>query len=238
MPTDSRGFTLVEMTIAIALAAMVFVGIYSAYQAQVRLYVAQERVVDMMQNARTAMYYMQRSIRMSGFDPRHVDTIGFVANFATPYDALGATTDENRIAFTVDDNEDGVIDSNNAEMFAYRLGTDSRLQRLMIDPVTLNADWETVAEGIDALDFVYLDGADPPNVLAPPLSAADLAAIRSVQVTLVARAGDSPTPLVKTRADTNVYRNQQGSVIFNPGGGDNFLRNALSVHIFCPNLGL
>ena len=234
---DSKGFTLIELLIAVCLGVVVMAGIYTVYRAQTGSYLAQENVVDMMQNARAAMFYLQRSVRMSGFDPRGIAAAGFVTNFASPYDGLGAATNGAGIAFTVDDDEDGTIDANSAEMIAFRLDGTNRLQRLMIDPATLNAGWETLAENIDVLDFVYLDGADPPNVLAPPLSAAQLANIRSVQVTLVARSGAAPSVLAPVKADNQVYRNQQGAVLLNPGG-DNFTRTALSAQILCRNLGL
>ena len=234
---NSKGFTVIELVIAIALAAVVMAGIYTAYRAQAASYLAQESVVDMMQNARTAMFYMQREIRMSGFDPRRTAAAGFVANFASPYSGSGAATNTAGIAFTVDDNEDGAIDPDSAEMIAFRLDGSNRLQRFMIDPATLTGGWETLAENIDVLDFVYLDGANPPNVLAPPLTAAQLASIRSVQVTVVARTGQNPSLLVKAKADRQVYRNQQDAVLLNPGG-DNFTRTVLSAQILCRNLGL
>jgi prepilin-type N-terminal cleavage/methylation domain-containing protein len=233
----SKGFTLVELLVSIGLSVLVMAMIYTAYRAQAGSYKAQERVVDMMQNARAAMLYLQRSIRMSGFDPAGSAGAGFVADFAAPYGGLGAATNATGIAFTVDTDEDGSIESDSAEMIAFRLDGGNRLQRLMIDPATLHAEWETIAENIDVLDFVYLDGADPPNVLSPPLSAAQMAAIRSVQVTVVARSGAAPSPLIPVKPDTHVYSNQQGGVLLDPGG-DNFVRSALSSQILCPNLGL
>jgi len=233
---NPKGFTLIELLISMCLSVVVMALVYSAFRAQIGSYRAQESVVDMMQNARTSMIYMQRAIRMSGFDPRRTAAAGFVADFAPPYSGLGVATNGASIAFTVDDNEDGAIDPNSAEMIAFRLDGSNQLQRFIIDPGTLSGGWETVAENIDALDFVYLDGANPPNVLAPPLSAAELAATRSVQVTVVARTANA-SPLVKVKADKQVYRNQQDDVLLNPGG-DNFTRTAMSAHIFCRNLGL
>lgn len=205
--------------------------IYTAYRAQAGSYRAQENVVDMMQNARTAMFYMQREIRMSGFDPRRTAAAGFVANFASPYNGSGAATNSANIAFTVDDDEDGVIDPASAEIIAFRLNA-NQLQRLMIAPGTLTASWETLAENIDALNFVYLDGANLPIVLGSPPTAAQLALIRSVQITLVTRSDEEPA-----KTDSQVYRNQQGTVILNPGG-DHFTRTLLSAQVVCRNLGL
>ena len=237
----NKGFTLVELMIAIVIATIVTAGIYTAYASQVRSYTTQNVVVEMQQNIRNSMYYIQGSIRMAGLDPQGSGLMGFVANFDSPYDTFGATTDATNIAFTVDANQDGALDPNDLEHVAYRLdNTTSELQRFFINPSPPpppNDGWVTIAENIDALNFVYLDSADPPNVLAPPLSAADLAAIRSVQVTIVARAGQNPHPSAAKTTDNKIYRNQQGTPVFIPGG-DKFIRNHLTLQVNCRNLNL
>jgi type IV pilus assembly protein PilW len=239
---NPKGFTLVELMVAIALAMVVMTMIYTAYRAQAASYRAQEGAVDMMQNARAAMFYMQRALRMSGFDPQRTAGAGFVADLPSPYSGLGAATNSVGVAFTVDDDEDGALDSSSAEIVAFRLDGSNRLQRLMIDPGNLAGSWETLAENVDALDFVYLDGADPPNVLTPPLSAAQLAAIRSVEVSLVVRSEEEPIqkPVPQGKKQTppsQVYLNQQGDVIFD-SGGDGVPRSLLSSQVACRNLGL
>jgi type IV pilus assembly protein PilW len=234
---DGSGFTLVELLVAMMIGAVVLSGIYAAYRRQLGIYVVQEQVVEMQQNARYAMFYMTRAVRMAGFDPQRTDLFGFVANFNAPYDTMGATTDASHIAFALDNDEDGILDPNDLELVAYRLNGD-RLQKLTFDagspPI---ANWETVSENVDALNFVYLDGNDPPNVLAPPLSAAALDQIRSVQITVVARAGDNPPLLGNQVTDDRVYSNQQGTVIFD-AGGDRFRRVSLSAQANCRNSGL
>jgi type IV pilus assembly protein PilW len=232
----AKGFTLVELMVAMGLALMVMVLIYTTYRAQTGSYRAQEGAVDMMQNARTAMFYMQHAIRMSGFDPRRSAAAGFVANFAAPYTSFGATTNSVSIAFTADDDEDGAIDPSSAEIIAFRLDS-NRLQRLMIDSGSLTASWETLAENIDALNFVFLDESGAPMVLASPPSATQLANIRSVQVSLVVRADEEPAPPSKKKISGPLYRNQQGAVIFD-AGGDNITRTLLSGQVLCRNLGL
>jgi type IV pilus assembly protein PilW len=235
---DGDGFTLIELMVAMVVSLVVLSGIYAAYRKQAASYVEQEQVVEMQQNIRNAMYYMQRSLRMSGFDPRGTGLMGFVANFDAPYNTLGATTDASNVAFALDSNEDGVLDANELELVAYRLNGD-QLQKLTFasggSPPT--AAWETVADKVDALDFVYLDDNDPPNVLPPPLNAAALDQIRSVQITLVARAGNNPSALEKAPADNRVYLNQQGTAIFN-GGGDRIRRLSVTAQVNCRNVGL
>ena len=67
---------------------------------------------------------------------------------------------------------------------------------------------------------------------------ASLDQIRSVQITIVARAGQNPRQgLPNQELDTKVYRNQQGQVILT-AQNDRFRRNILTAEVRCRNLGL
>jgi len=93
-----------------------------------------------------------------------------------------------------------------------------------------------VAQNIDAIDFVYLDGASPPNVLNPggiSVPAGSLDQIRSVEVTIVARTGRSTL----ASKNNNTYFNQRGFQILAPQN-DNFSRRRLTAWIKCRNLGI
>ncbi|MGD8345108.1 MAG: PilW family protein [Desulfobacterales bacterium] len=72
---NARGFTLIEMLMALAAGLVVSIAIYSAYQNHQRSHVTQQLVVDMQQNARAAMALMKREIRMMGYDPAATDGI-------------------------------------------------------------------------------------------------------------------------------------------------------------------
>ncbi len=75
IPHNSKGFTLVEMLLAMVAGIVVLAGIFSAYQNHQRSHVTQQLVVDMQQNARAAMALMKREIRMMGYDPAATDGI-------------------------------------------------------------------------------------------------------------------------------------------------------------------
>jgi prepilin-type N-terminal cleavage/methylation domain-containing protein len=66
---NNRGFTLVELMITLAIASMVMAGIYQVYQSQLKSYVVQNAVRDTQEDLRSAFYYLERTIRMAGFDP-------------------------------------------------------------------------------------------------------------------------------------------------------------------------
>jgi type IV pilus assembly protein PilW len=217
LKSNSKGFTLVELMVTMAISSIVMAGIYAAYQAQVRSHVTQQTVIDIQQNIRSSMHFMQHSIRMAGYDPVGVPAadIGFQANFMAfgpPHDASGATTDGNSIAFTmnigggqfdgVDNDGDAAIDEADEsefsdstinvtslnELIAFRLNGNDLERWMWVGPAPDAYGWRIVADRIDAISFRYFDNSTPvPLELVPPLAAADLDNIRSVEITIIAQ---------------------------------------------------
>jgi type IV pilus assembly protein PilW len=72
---SSRGLTLIELLIALALAAVVTGASYQLYQTRQRSHVTQELIVDMQQSARAAVALMKREIRMAGYNPAAGDGV-------------------------------------------------------------------------------------------------------------------------------------------------------------------
>ncbi len=78
MNSDKRyesGFTLIELMIAMAIGIIVMAAIYQVYRSQQKSYVTQQMVIEMQQNARSAMLLMEREIRMAGYKPAASDGI-------------------------------------------------------------------------------------------------------------------------------------------------------------------
>jgi len=172
-----RGFTIVELMVALLIMSLVMSAIYSTFQSQTRSWVAQQEIANMQQNLRAAMYYLERSIRMAGYDPRHSKGFGFVSNLPVPYNDRGATTDGDDIAFTVDNDEDKQIDTNSNELIAYRRNPlTNELEILDIDD---SGTWKAVAQNISQVRFTYLNAN---NVVTT-----NPANIRVVQITLEAQ---------------------------------------------------
>jgi type IV pilus assembly protein PilW len=160
-----KGFTLVELMIALALTGIVMASIYKALASSQKVYTAQDQVVETQENVRAAMDFMVRGIRMAGYNPAGSATaFGFVNDAST-----GRITSASSIAFDVDDNEDGNfddadedgdLDGDPNEQVAFRLnvgGTDSILRRYRppSEDGTVAAQWTAVAENIAALGFAY-----------------------------------------------------------------------------------
>ena len=62
---QDKGFTIVELLVAVFVAGIVMAGVYSAYYSQQKTYTAHEQLAEMQQNLRSAMFYMAREIRMA-----------------------------------------------------------------------------------------------------------------------------------------------------------------------------
>lgn len=222
---SNQGFTMVELLIAMVISLLALGAIYSTFLAQHRSYQVQEETAEMQQNIRAGMYYMQREIRMAGSDPFNTGNFGITAANPTS------------ITFTEDIGNggagapDGVLNGN--ETITYNFAdSDGDLVNDELDRLN-----QTVAQNIDAVDFVYLDDSSPPNVIpfvGGTIPAANINQIRSVEITIVARTDD---PLLYGNTNNNIYRNQQGTPIFGPAG-DNVSRRRLTTLIHCRNIGL
>jgi len=206
-----RGFSLVEILVAMVVSGLVLSGIYSTYQSQQRSYILQEDIAQVQQNLRAAMYLLTRELRMAGFNPSGSAVAGIV-------DGEWSNTS---IRFTKDDNGDGDV-ADSAEDLTYSLYTSGGVQKLGRKNPTTN---QPVAENIQELWFVYLDANN--NVTAT------LSDIRSVEVTLVAR---TVRPTVNY-VNTMTYSNKSGTKTFGPYN-DGHHRRVLSEQVSCRNLGL
>ena len=224
-----QGFTLLELLVVVALVGIVMAGIYSTYASQQKSYITQDQVAAMQQNLRAAMYYMGREIRMAGCDPTG-DANARILN-AGPA-TISFTLDITDNTGTGDPDGDTSDANENITYVLYDPDGDG------INDLGRNTGGgnQLVAEDIDALDFVYLDGASPPNVLNDPVTgnvtAANIAQIRSVQVTLLARTSRGDPGYT----NNTVYQNQQGTTIYT-APGDNNRRRLLTTLIRCRNLG-
>ena len=219
----NQGFTIVELLVSMVVALLALGAIYSTFLNQHKSYVVQEETAAMNQNLRIALFYVQREIRMAGCDPTGNANARIITADATSInfteDVRGDLDESDSDGDTEDANED----------ITYCLKANNLVKNT-------GGGNQMVVQNIDALDFVYLDGSSPPNVLNPGGSSVpdeSLDQIRSVEVTMVART-DRITLASK---NNNAYFNQRGWEILEPQN-DNFSRRCLTVWIKCRNLGL
>ena len=209
-----------------AVALIVMGAVFQMFRSQQDMHTTQQELVRMQQNLRGTMLFMAREIRMAGCNP---------TGSVTP--APGFTeAKNNRLVFTMDiGNDDGerlpdgdISDAD--ENVAYDL--DTAAMELIRDA---GEGQQPVGETIELLDFVYLDGSDPPEVLNPGrtnvTSQEDLERIRAVEITMIAR---SKRPQ-RNRSITKTYANQRGDTLLNVNG-DPYLRLRLTTVVQCRNL--
>ena len=220
---SNQGFTIVELLVGMVVSLLAMGAIYSTFLSQHKSYLVQGEVAAMQQNLRAAMFYMQREIRMAGCDPYNQAGAGISTANASFINFSEDVRGDN-----VGDPPDGNLNDPN-ENITYSLNGGNLVRNT-------GGGNQVVAQNIDALDFVYLNGSSPPVVLNPGggnVAAGSLSTIRSVEITIVARIGRGLLPLI----NNNIYLNQQGTQILGPQN-DNLSRRRLTTVIKCRNLGL
>lgn len=233
---NSKGFTLIELMIAMAISGIVMACIYAAYEMQVKSQITNQALVDMQQEMRAAMFLMERDLRMAGYDPTEnakAEISEIRANSVTfSMDVAGGEADglDNDNDASVDEADeagfpDGDLDDGNEVIrYVHEIDADGTpyLGRSMgggaVSPVAYN---------IDALNFVFLDENGNPT--------GDRTQIKAIAITLVGRSGKDVPVLFFKHQDNTVYRNQQGDVIL-AAQNDNFRRMMLSTVVKCRNL--
>ncbi len=74
--TSRRGFSLIEVMIALTLTGIIIVGIMKLYVVQHQNYIVQDDVSTIQQNARASIDELTRQIRMAGYDlPQGIDPV-------------------------------------------------------------------------------------------------------------------------------------------------------------------
>ena len=209
--TENKGFTLIELMITMVISSIIMTGIYAIYNAQSTARRNQKIVVDMMQNLRAGIYYMEREIRVAGFDPMQTSNAGITIANASD------------IQFTLDDDQDGSIDTAAGanERIHYML-TGNTLQRQ-----NGNGAFEDLANNIDALRFFYFNETGTQT--------ANLNAIATVQIAMVARGESGQTGYTNNRNYSVTLIDGTTAQVLAPPN-DNIRREMLTTAVRCRNL--
>ena len=158
------GFTLVELLVAMTLALIAMAAIYSAYVTQQRAYKTTQDVTAIQQNLRAGMYFLEKDLRMAGYDPEDSGSFGFTN--------MGL----NDFKYTWDVDEDGFLDPT-TEYVAYKFESpETTLERDRGD-----GSFNDIASDITNVTFYYYNSSG--------VTAMNTSAIRSVLVYMTAERG-------------------------------------------------
>lgn len=69
----SRGYTLIEVILALSLSFFTISAVYSLYIHEIKAQTLREDVVNMQQQVRVVIDLVSREIMMAGYDPRGVN---------------------------------------------------------------------------------------------------------------------------------------------------------------------
>ena len=162
----ARGFTLVELLVAMAVATILLAAIYSVYGGLTRSYTAQNVTADIQQVVRAGIDFMVEDIIRAGLNPLEATGFGI------------ATATSTSIRFTADRNMNGTLDAGNSEDITYLY--DTAVNRL--DQDLDGANRAPFIDNVSSMTFIYLD-ADG-NDLGDPVAAADLDDIRTILISM------------------------------------------------------
>lgn len=97
-----RGFTLLEMVVAIAIAGFVVAGLYGLFTIQSRQFMFQDTQMEMHQNLRFGVDVLSRSIRMAGFN-----TNGYINGIMGSDGTSGSSVDGSQLQAVIPWDADG-----------------------------------------------------------------------------------------------------------------------------------
>ncbi len=208
---EARGFTLLEGLISMSIFLLVMFAIYSTFASSAGTFAKGDRKADIHQNARASMEFMVREIRHAGFVPEDVPTLFNPevagSSCAGPPPFVGISTATATSITICGDVEDGDIDplTNSSNQVTYTWVGDTSADGIVdrdeneIRRQINGGAVDVVALNICAFSLTYFDAANagigggpvgvllqcPPVPQGPPVTAANLANIRRVVITMI-----------------------------------------------------
>jgi type IV pilus assembly protein PilW len=198
-----NGFTIIELMIAVAISSVLITAVYQTFHSQQRTYTMQNEAAAMEQNLRGGLYLLTKELRSAGYNPQQetTDNFRFVTFFPAPNNlfTVDYTKDHFIVAFTLDADSSGAIESNRNEQIAYRFNNAQKsLERFNDMQPDITKKWEIVASNIDAAHFTYFDQNN--NITTDPAN------IEYIEIALLARTGKQDSKYI----NTTVYTTKEG----------------------------
>jgi prepilin-type N-terminal cleavage/methylation domain-containing protein len=171
---DKRGFSLIELLVALAIMSIVSGAIYGVFSVSSRTYTTQGVTADVQQSVRAAMEVMLQDIRTAGLDPTASGNFGIELAEVTKLRFTSDSIDAGLGDFN------GVLDDTNSERITYVL-QGIELNQILYE-TTASENSQPLISDTQNLTFTYFD-ADG-NDLGSPVPALQLADIRTINVSI------------------------------------------------------
>jgi prepilin-type N-terminal cleavage/methylation domain-containing protein len=163
--SDSSGFTLTEMMVAMAIGMIVIAAVSGTFNAQTRQNKAEEEISQMHQNVRAALDMIDRELMQAGYK-------------APGGSVTGVTYSTTQLLLQADIDGNGTIDTSNSSLEYIVYAYDSANKRITRQ-LGSGGTPEVVADNITQFDFAYKDAAGAPTTTS--------SSIRKVTVTITGR---------------------------------------------------
>lgn len=174
-----RGFSLIEMLIAMTVGLVVLGAMYNVFTIQNKAFSNQEEMVAMQQSVRAGMDMMAREVGMAGYDPCSVNTDSDPSN---NFSGVTVSSAQLQIKADLDGNDPSNyclppnkgIDATSQENIVYAFdAANKRITR------NIGAGAQPFVENVDAFTFEYLDSSGNVNATS--------ADVRRIRITITGR---------------------------------------------------
>lgn len=187
------GFTLIELMMSLAVGGILMAAVMTSFLSQHNVYLAQDEVVEMQQNARVATDILTSEIRMAGYNPRNAAGAGIVTATISQF-GFGLDRNENGNITNADPNElltYGFSAADDANGDGVADGVSAPLRRNTGTATGVGGSgFQPLAENLRVIEFRYLDENG--------LQTGTLTNIRAIKVSLMVLVAqpDNKSPFV------------------------------------------
>jgi type IV pilus assembly protein PilW len=191
---NKKGVTLIELLVALVIAAITLAGIYRVFITQTKTYAVQDQAVEVQQSVRSAMEILLRDLRMAGFDDDNLKSkyndgtsIKVVNPITTPLSDHSIT-----VTYEYFDRTVGASGEYQLHTLAYAVDGSSNLVRrttITKPNKTSQTTTEPLLPNVDALNFTYgVDDNDDDTLDSwVPAASVGVRRVIAVRVVLTAR---------------------------------------------------
>jgi type IV pilus assembly protein PilW len=155
---NEKGVSLIELLVALVIAAITLAGIYRVFVSQTKTYAIQDQVVEVQQSVRSAMDVILRDLRMTGFDDDNPTSVAAGITVPTPI-ATPLAANSITVNYEYFDRTVGASGQYQRHTVVYSVNGSSQLTRRLTKTLpgggTQGPFTEVILPNVSALNFTY-----------------------------------------------------------------------------------